>query len=191
MLLNLYHHLKCCFSVCAKNLKLLSKTFVLQGSFSFLLLLWSSKIFWVGILIDLCTLISQARIWDMRQLESGSSLYDLAHKRVVNSAYFSPLSGSKIVTTSQDNRIRVWDSIFGSLDTPSREIVHSHDFNRHLTPFRAEWDAKVCYTWLLLYRIFFFSSYFTIRGKLYSLILKQKILFYRIHLSPLLLLGVT
>lgn len=83
-----------------------------------------------------------ARIWDMRRLEAGSSIYDLPHKRVVNSAYFSPQSGSKILTTSQDNRIRVWDSIFGDLDSPSREIVHSHDFNRHLTPFRAEWDPK-------------------------------------------------
>ncbi|EXC01441.1 Protein DAMAGED DNA-BINDING 2 [Morus notabilis] len=83
-----------------------------------------------------------ARIWDMRRIEACSSLYELAHKRVVNSAYFSPLSGSKIVTTSQDNRLRVWDSIFGNLDSPSREIVHSHDFNRHLTPFRAEWDPK-------------------------------------------------
>ncbi|KAF4358811.1 hypothetical protein G4B88_023095 [Cannabis sativa] len=83
-----------------------------------------------------------ARIWDMRRIEARSSLYELAHKRVVNSAYFSPLSGSKIVTTSQDNRLRVWDSIFGNLDSPSREIVHSHDFNRHLTPFRAEWDPK-------------------------------------------------
>jgi DNA damage-binding protein 2 len=25
---------------------------------------------------------------------------------------------------------------------PDREIVHSHDFNRYLTPFRAEWDPK-------------------------------------------------
>lgn len=25
---------------------------------------------------------------------------------------------------------------------PSREIIHSHDFNRYLTPFRAEWDPK-------------------------------------------------
>ncbi|GAB2242388.1 hypothetical protein Droror1_Dr00019163 [Drosera rotundifolia] len=83
-----------------------------------------------------------ARIWDIRRLESGSSLYDLQHRRVVNSAYFSPLTGSKILTTAQDNRIRVWDSIFGTLDSPSREIVHSHDFNRHLTPFRAEWDPK-------------------------------------------------
>ncbi|KAF2291641.1 hypothetical protein GH714_027785 [Hevea brasiliensis] len=83
-----------------------------------------------------------ARIWDMRRLEAGSSLSDLVHKRVVNCAYFSPLSGSKILTTAQDNRLRVWDSIFGNLDSPSREIVHSHDFNRHLTPFRAEWDPK-------------------------------------------------
>lgn len=79
----------------------------------------------------------------MRKLQVGSSLYELAHKRVVNSAYFSPLSGSKILTTAQDNRIRVWDSIFGDMECPSREIVHSHDFNRHLTPFRAEWDPKV------------------------------------------------
>ncbi|OVA02680.1 WD40 repeat [Macleaya cordata] len=83
-----------------------------------------------------------ARIWDMRQLEAGSSLKSLPHSRVVNSAYFSPNSGSKILTTSQDNRLRVWDSIFANLDSPSREIVHSHDFNRHLTPFKAEWDPK-------------------------------------------------
>ncbi|KAG0463817.1 hypothetical protein HPP92_019886 [Vanilla planifolia] len=83
-----------------------------------------------------------AYMWDIRQLESGSSLVNLAHERVVNSAYFSPQTGSKILTTSQDNRIRVWDSIFGDLSQPSREIVHSHDFNRHLTPFRAEWDPK-------------------------------------------------
>ncbi|XP_020261688.1 DNA damage-binding protein 2 isoform X2 [Asparagus officinalis] len=83
-----------------------------------------------------------ARIWDIRRLVGGSSLASLAHGRVVNSAYFSPQTGNKILTTSQDNRIRVWDSIFGNLDSPSREIVHSQDFNRHLTPFRAEWDPK-------------------------------------------------
>ncbi|CAL9134246.1 unnamed protein product [Musa acuminata var. zebrina] len=83
-----------------------------------------------------------ARIWDARRLGTESCLASLAHGRVVNSAYFSPLTGNKILTTSQDNRIRVWDSIFGNLEYPSREIVHSHDFNRHLTPFRAEWDPK-------------------------------------------------
>uniref|UniRef100_A0A803KRJ5 Protein DAMAGED DNA-BINDING 2 n=1 Tax=Chenopodium quinoa TaxID=63459 RepID=A0A803KRJ5_CHEQI len=83
-----------------------------------------------------------ARLWDLRHLEAGSSLGNLAHRRVVNSAYFSPHTGSKILTTAQDNRIRVWDSIYGNMESPSREIVHSHDFNRHLTAFRAEWDPK-------------------------------------------------
>ncbi|XP_074303158.1 protein DAMAGED DNA-BINDING 2-like [Silene latifolia] len=83
-----------------------------------------------------------ARLWDIRRLEAGSSFADLAHRRVVNSAYFSPHTGSKILTTAQDNRIRVWDSIYGNMESPSREIVHSHDFNRHLTGFRAEWDPK-------------------------------------------------
>ncbi|XP_047312155.1 protein DAMAGED DNA-BINDING 2 [Impatiens glandulifera] len=83
-----------------------------------------------------------ARLWDMRMLKTGSSLCELSHGRVVNSAYFSPQTGNKILTTSQDNRLRVWDYIFGDLETPSRVIVHSHDFNRHLTPFRAEWDPK-------------------------------------------------
>ena len=93
----------------------------------------------------------------MRKLQPGESLNDLAHKRVVNSAYFSPSSGTKILTTSQDNRIRVWDSIFGDLDSPSREIVHSHDFNRHLTPFKAEWDPKVWYFYFSLSLSFFYQ----------------------------------
>lgn len=109
--------------------------------------------------------LSQARIWDMRRLEAGSSLQDLPHGRVVNAAYFSPQSGCKILTTSQDNRIRVWDSIFGNLNSPSREIVHSHDFNRHLTPFRAEWDPKVIpfiivlKLFILEFLIYFYSHF--------------------------------
>ncbi|KAJ3693722.1 hypothetical protein LUZ60_009202 [Juncus effusus] len=84
-----------------------------------------------------------ARIWDVRKLEPDSSpLASLAHDRVVSSAYFSLKTGTKILTTCQDNRIRVWDSVFSDLGIPSREIIHSHDFNRHLTPFRAEWDPK-------------------------------------------------
>ncbi len=39
-------------------------------------------------------------------------------------------------------RLRIWDYILSAGDAPDREIVHSHDFNRYLTPFRAEWDPK-------------------------------------------------
>ncbi len=71
-----------------------------------------------------------------------SELACLDHPRLVNAAYFSPQSGSKLMSTCIDNRLRVWDYLH-SIDKPcDREIVHSHDFNRYLTPFRAEWDPK-------------------------------------------------
>lgn len=79
----------------------------------------------------------------MRMLGVDTCLTELSHPRVVTAAYFSPVTGNKIMTTCQDNRIRVWDNICGNLAKPSREIVHSHDFNRYLTSFKAEWDAKV------------------------------------------------
>eukprot|EP00798_Chlamydomonas_sp_ICE-L_P012578 gene12578-15802_t len=66
-----------------------------------------------------------------------------AYKAVVSSAYFSPITGNKILTTCQDNRVRVWDNLSSlSSEDSAREIVHSHDFNRYLTAFRAEWDPK-------------------------------------------------
>lgn len=64
------------------------------------------------------------------------------HPKVVNSASFSPITGQKLMTTCIDNRIRVWDYLLAIDGPPSQEIVHSHDFNRYLTPFRAEWDPK-------------------------------------------------
>jgi DNA damage-binding protein 2 len=39
-------------------------------------------------------------------------------------------------------RLRIWDYLLSLDGPPDREIVHSHDFNRYLTPFRAEWDPK-------------------------------------------------
>jgi DNA damage-binding protein 2 len=73
---------------------------------------------------------------------SAVELAVLDHTRVVNSASFSPLTGRKIMTSCQDNRIRIWDLIQLAGGPPSREIVHSHNFSRHLTAFKAEWDPK-------------------------------------------------
>eukprot|EP00850_Spirogloea_muscicola_P013707 SM000094S24724 [mRNA] locus=s94:432283:436310:+ [translate_table: standard] len=83
-----------------------------------------------------------AKVWDFRMFDERAPWAILPHPRVVNSAYFSPVTGCKILTTCQDNRLRVYDYIYGDLETPSRAIVHSHDFNRHLTPFRAQWDPR-------------------------------------------------
>jgi len=74
---------------------------------------------------------------------NSAEVSSFAHSRVINAAYFSPITGRKILTTAQDNRLRVWDDFSSSLGCPpNREIVHSHTFNRHLTAFKAEWDPK-------------------------------------------------
>lgn len=101
----------------------------------------------------------QARLLDARRLSSVESaapagkgkapascaaeVGSFAHPRVINAAYFSPVTGRKILSTCQDNRLRVWDNFGAALGCPpDREIVHSHTFNRHLTAFKAEFDPK-------------------------------------------------
>lgn len=64
-----------------------------------------------------------ARLLDLRVLggkqEAGAEvpraeLASLQHSKVINAAYFSPITGRKILTTSQDNRLRVWDYVYTS-----------------------------------------------------------------------------
>ncbi|CAN8072167.1 unnamed protein product [Agarophyton chilense] len=88
-------------------------------------------------------------LWDARKFVENQSLGWYKHDRVVSSAYFSPNTGSKLLTTSLDNKLRVWDNIHAiqgfanqNEDAQPLEIVHSHDFHRHLTAFRAVWDPK-------------------------------------------------
>lgn len=88
-------------------------------------------------------------LWDARKFVETHALGSYQHDRVVSSAYFSPNTGAKLLTTSLDNKLRVWDSVHafqGNVnqyhDAAPLEIVHSHDFHRHLTPFRAVWDPK-------------------------------------------------
>lgn len=88
-------------------------------------------------------------LWDARKFAPGHELGSYQHGRVVSSAYFSPNTGARLLTTSLDNRLRIWNDIYGFTgDVNSREdaapveIVHSHDFHRYLNPFRATWDPK-------------------------------------------------
>ena len=94
-----------------------------------------------------------ARIHDLRRLGhtddvalpksilTSAEVTNFEHPRVINAAQFSPITGKKILTTCQDNRLRVWDdwemAAMGDEEC-SRVIVHSHTFSRHLTPFKAE-----------------------------------------------------
>ena len=46
------------------------------------------------------------------------------------------------MTSRAADRLRVWDSLHGDMAAPTHELVHSHDFARYLTPFKAVWDPK-------------------------------------------------
>ncbi|KAA6425236.1 MAG: DAMAGED DNA-BINDING 2 protein [Trebouxia sp. A1-2] len=105
-------------------------------------LMVSSSNDWTVRLNDVRMLSAAASDSKGKGVAGVSELACLDHPRLVNAAYFSPQSGSKLMSTCIDNRVRVWDYLH-SIDKPcDREIVHSHDFNRYLTPFRAEWDPK-------------------------------------------------
>lgn len=90
------------------------------------------------------------RLWDARKFMPRQNLGSFTHGRVVCSAFFSPRTGSKLLTTSFDNRLRVWHDVHAIqgdanayVDSqPDHTIIHSHDFHRHISPFKAAWDPN-------------------------------------------------
>ncbi|CAH1251323.1 WDR76 [Branchiostoma lanceolatum] len=92
-----------------------------------------------------CCNDSNVYIYDLRNMKKKGSQQFVAslyqHSRSVSSAYFSPASGSRILTTCFDDRIRVFDSSTIGQQTvkPLRELRHNNQTGRWLTPFRAAW----------------------------------------------------
>jgi hypothetical protein len=64
--------------------------------------------------------------------------------RIASNAVFSPHSGTKILATCGDNRLRIWSNFCstGLTSAAAVEHIHSHDFNRYLAHFRAVFDPK-------------------------------------------------
>jgi hypothetical protein len=64
--------------------------------------------------------------------------------RIASNAVFSPYSGTKILATCGDNRLRIWSNFCGTGLTSAAAVehIHSHDFNRYLAHFRAVFDPK-------------------------------------------------
>ena len=71
------------------------------------------------------------------QMQPPIEVVSMGHPKVVNSAWFSPVTGQKIMTTCIDNRIRIWDTLFNADQPADREIIHSHvsAIHRPLTNF--------------------------------------------------------
>ncbi|XP_063800709.1 DNA damage-binding protein 2 isoform X1 [Pseudophryne corroboree] len=81
------------------------------------------------------------KLWDLRNIKDKSScLHTLTHARGVNSAYFSPSDGAKLLTTDQHSEIRVYSAYDWSV--PQRIIPHPHRQFQHLTAIKAAWHPR-------------------------------------------------
>ncbi|XP_078283550.1 WD repeat-containing protein 76-like [Rhinoraja longicauda] len=87
-----------------------------------------------------------ATIYDIRNLKrsSAKAVADMSpHSKRVNSAYFSPVTGNSVVTTSMDDMIRVFDTSAIIPEIPCvASITHNNNTGRWLTKFQAVWDPK-------------------------------------------------
>uniref|UniRef100_UPI003AAB5D5C DNA damage-binding protein 2 n=1 Tax=Centroberyx gerrardi TaxID=166262 RepID=UPI003AAB5D5C len=78
------------------------------------------------------------KLWDLRNIKDKKSfLHEMPHDKAVNSAYFSPLDCSKLLTTDQYDQIRVYSS--SDWSKPQHIIQHPHRQFQHLTPIKATW----------------------------------------------------
>ncbi|XP_074091373.1 WD repeat-containing protein 76 isoform X2 [Macrotis lagotis] len=85
-------------------------------------------------------------IYDLRHLKSKGTkpLITLTeHMKSLASAYFSPVTGNRVVTTCADDNLRVFDTSCMSSKIPLlTRVRHNNNTGRWLTRFRAVWDPK-------------------------------------------------
>ncbi|XP_067411540.1 WD repeat-containing protein 76 isoform X2 [Emydura macquarii macquarii] len=85
-------------------------------------------------------------IYDTRYLKPNGNkpISSLSgHTKSVASAYFSPITGNKVVTTCSDDKLRVYDTSSLSSTIPLLTAIrHNNNTGRWLTRFRAIWDPK-------------------------------------------------
>ncbi|XP_054025030.1 WD repeat-containing protein 76 [Dryobates pubescens] len=85
-------------------------------------------------------------VYDVRYLKTSknkpvSSLQ--GHTKSVASAYFSPVTGHRVVTVCADDKLRVYDTTsLSSTVAALRTLKHNNNTGRWLTRFRAIWDPK-------------------------------------------------
>lgn len=80
--------------------------------------------------------IGECKIFDIRNKRIETS--SLIHKKGLTSAFFSP-NGTKVLTTSNDDRLRIFDVT--ALDHPEEEckVLHDNHTGRWLSVFKAIW----------------------------------------------------
>ena len=86
---------------------------------------------------------TSVKVWDIRTTKR-SCIDELYHGKVANGAFFSPLTGDKILTTCSDDFIRVFDSTNLGPDAVKEtiKIYHDNRTGRWLAPFQAVWHPN-------------------------------------------------
>uniref|UniRef100_A0A8C6Y282 WD repeat-containing protein 76 n=1 Tax=Naja naja TaxID=35670 RepID=A0A8C6Y282_NAJNA len=84
-------------------------------------------------------------IYDARHLKSRSQPVVAlnGHSKSVASAYFSPVTGNRVVTTCADDTLRIFGThCLSTLAPVLATIRHNNNTGRWLTRFQAVWDPK-------------------------------------------------
>ncbi|CAL1290487.1 unnamed protein product [Larinioides sclopetarius] len=80
------------------------------------------------------------KLWDIRMIGDSelkpNPICEFVHLKGVNSAYFSPTNRHSLLTTDQNDEIRVYKS---SIWNDKLIINHPHRQFQHLTPIKATW----------------------------------------------------
>nr|ACO89009.1 WD repeat domain 76 (predicted) [Dasypus novemcinctus] len=90
--------------------------------------------------------LRDVHVYDARYLKPRGSqpLISLTeHTKSIASAYFSPITGNRVVTTCADCKLRIFDSSCISSQIPLLTTIRHNTFTgRWLTRFQAVWDPK-------------------------------------------------
>ncbi|XP_054858773.1 WD repeat-containing protein 76 [Eublepharis macularius] len=85
-------------------------------------------------------------VYDVRHLKKSGSQPVVSltgHSKTVASAYFSPVTGNRVVTTCADDTLRIFGTnCLSSMAPLLTTIRHDNNTGRWLTRFRAVWDPK-------------------------------------------------
>merc|ERR1712109_211598 len=87
-------------------------------------------------------------IFDMRNANKNGTLMKpltqlIGHTKAISSAFFSPKTGSRVVSVAYDNKLRIYDTSDDKFNAnhikPYKSITHNNQTGRWLTTFKAEW----------------------------------------------------